>query len=130
MKLSADNNANLTLSCLHRPKLAVVIIYQGRAAGRRAKYFYENLVRDLRGKYYVNPDLWNFPILAITHDSLRDYSTPPGNVTPPGKTTMMGQLEIAPLALMPPKLSSGVPGRALTMLPARACVRTASWECS
>jgi hypothetical protein len=44
----------------------VFIIYQGRAAGRRAKYFYENLVRDLRGKYYVNPDLWNFPILAIS----------------------------------------------------------------
>ena len=66
MKLSADNNANLTPSCLHRPKLAVVIIYEGRAAGRRAKYFYENLVRDLRGKYDVNLDLWSFPILAIS----------------------------------------------------------------
>src|ERR1700751_5288260 len=66
MKLSADNHANLTPSCLHRPKLAVVIIYEGRAAGRRAKYFYENLVRDLRGKYDVNLDLWSFPILAIS----------------------------------------------------------------
>src|ERR1700756_2533146 len=65
MKLSAQNNANLTHSCLHRPKLAVVIIYEGRAAAQRAKYFYENLVRDLRGKY-VNSDLWNFPILAIS----------------------------------------------------------------
>jgi hypothetical protein len=66
MKLSADNNASLTPSCLHRPKLEVIIIYEGPAAGRRAKYFYENLVRDLRGKYDVNLNLWNFPILAIS----------------------------------------------------------------
>ena len=66
MKLSADNNASLTPTCLHRPKLGVVIIYEGRAAGQRAKYFYENLVCELRGKYNVNLDLWNFPVLAIS----------------------------------------------------------------
>jgi hypothetical protein len=66
MKLSAQNNANLTRSCLRRPKLAVVIIYEGRAAGQRAKYLYENLARDLRGKYDVNLNLWNLPILAIS----------------------------------------------------------------
>jgi hypothetical protein len=66
MKLSAQNNANLTASCLHRPKLAVVISSEGRAAGQWAKYFYENLARDLRGKYDVNLNLWNLPILAIS----------------------------------------------------------------
>jgi hypothetical protein len=44
----------------------VLIIYEGRAAGQRAKYFYENLARNLRVKYDVNLDLWNFPILAIS----------------------------------------------------------------
>jgi hypothetical protein len=66
MKLSTDNNTNLTPSCLHRPKLAVLIIYEGRAAGQRAKYFYENLARNLRAGYDVTLDLWNFPILAIS----------------------------------------------------------------
>jgi hypothetical protein len=66
MKRSDDNNANLTPKCVRRRKLAVVIIYVDRAAGHRAKYYYENLICELRGKYDVNLDLWNFPILAIS----------------------------------------------------------------
>lgn len=30
------------------------------------------------------------------------YSKPPEKATPPGNTTMIGQLEMAPIALMPP----------------------------
>jgi hypothetical protein len=44
----------------------VVIIYEGRAAGQRAKYYYDNLICELTSKYDVNLDLWNFPILAIS----------------------------------------------------------------
>ena len=40
------------------------------------------------------------------------YSTPPEKVTPPGKTAMMGQFEMAPMALMPPNPAFGVPGNA------------------
>ena len=43
---------------------------------------------------------------------------------------MIGQLEIEPLELMPPSPASAVSGSALKVLPALACVRTASWEWS
>ena len=66
MKRSDDNNANLTPKCVRRRKLAMVIIYEDRAAGHRAKYYYENLICELRGKYDLSLDLWNFPILAIS----------------------------------------------------------------
>jgi hypothetical protein len=46
------------------------------------------------------------------------YSTPPEKVTPPGKTAMMGQFEMAPMALMPANPAFGVPGNALTRFPA------------
>lgn len=62
-----------------------------------------------------------------THPASRSgYWTPPENGTPPGRTAMIGQFEIIPLELIPPRLASAVPGTALTMLPASACVRTAS----
>ena len=36
---------------------------------------------------------------------------------------MIGPFEMAPMALIPPKLALGVPGSALTMFPANACPR-------
>jgi hypothetical protein len=65
MKRSGDNKANLTPKCVRKRKLAVVIIYEDRVTDRRAKCYYENLICELRGKYDVNLDLWNFSILAI-----------------------------------------------------------------
>lgn len=44
----------------------MVIIYEDRATGRRAKYFYDNLVRELEDKCDFNLELWNFQVLAIT----------------------------------------------------------------
>ena len=69
-------------------------------------------------------------VLSPEGDLLIDFAywTPPEKVTPPGKTTMMGQFEIAPIALMPPSPTLGVPGNALTRFPACTCVRTASWR--
>jgi hypothetical protein len=49
-----------------RPKFKVVIIYEDRGTGRRAKYFYENLVRELEDKCDFNLELWNFQVLAIS----------------------------------------------------------------
>jgi hypothetical protein len=48
-----------------RPKFNVVIIYEDRAAGRRAKHFYDNLIHDLEDECDFCLDLWNFQVLAI-----------------------------------------------------------------
>jgi hypothetical protein len=49
-----------------RPKFSVVIIYEDRGTGRRAKYFYEKLVHELKGKCDFSLELWDFQVLAIS----------------------------------------------------------------
>jgi hypothetical protein len=66
VKLSTDNNANQARELSDRSKFNVVIIYEDRGTGRRAKYFYENLAHELEGKCDFNLELWNFQVLAIS----------------------------------------------------------------
>ncbi len=66
MQLSPDNDANPARELSDRPKFNVVIIYEDRGTGRRAKYFYENLVHELKGECDFNLELWNFQVLAIS----------------------------------------------------------------
>lgn len=66
MQLSTANDANLARELGDRPKFNVVIIYEDRATGRRAKYFYDNLIHELEDKCDFSLELWNFPVLAIS----------------------------------------------------------------
>ena len=60
------------------------------------------------------------------------HSTPPEKKTPPGNVKITGQLEIAGNALSPPNPAFAGPEPALTRFPARALTRTASceWSCT
>jgi hypothetical protein len=48
-----------------KPTLHVVIIYQNRTAGHRAKDFYERIVSAFDGACDFRLDLWNFQVLAM-----------------------------------------------------------------
>ena len=50
-----------------KPTLHVVIIYQNRTAGYRAKDFYERTVSAFDGACDFRLDLWNFQVLAMPH---------------------------------------------------------------
>ena len=49
-----------------RPKFKVVIIYEDGAAGKRAKYFYNKMIRELVDECDFSLELWNFQVLAIS----------------------------------------------------------------
>ena len=66
VQLSLDNDANPARDLNGRPKFNVVIIYEDRGTGRRAKYFYENLVHELKGECDFNLEFWNLQVLAIS----------------------------------------------------------------
>jgi len=66
VQLSLDNDANPARDLSDRPKFNVVVIYEDRGTARRAKYFYENLVHELKGECDFNLELWNFQVLAIS----------------------------------------------------------------
>jgi hypothetical protein len=66
VQLSPDNDANPARELSDRPKFNVVIIYEDRGTGRRAKYFYNNLAHELKGKCDFNLDLWNSKVFAIS----------------------------------------------------------------
>ena len=53
------------LSRDHRPKFKVVIIYEDGTAGKRAKHFYDKMMRELIGECDFNLELWSFRIIAI-----------------------------------------------------------------
>jgi hypothetical protein len=65
VQLSLDNDANPARELSDRSKFNVVIIYEDCGTGRRAKYFYENLVQELKGKCDFNLQLWSFQVLAF-----------------------------------------------------------------
>ena len=48
-----------------RPKFKVVIIYEDGPAGKRAKYFYDKMIRELVDECDCTLELWNFQGLAI-----------------------------------------------------------------
>jgi hypothetical protein len=65
VKISPATNANQTLDLVDRPKFNVVIIYQDSAAGKRAKHFYDQVIRELADECDFSLELWNFQVLAI-----------------------------------------------------------------
>src|SRR5260221_12949416 len=49
-----------------RPKCKVVIIYEDNAAGRRAKHFCDEVIRERVDACDISLDLWNFQVLGIS----------------------------------------------------------------
>jgi hypothetical protein len=64
--LSSDDPAKPASELSDRPKFNVVIVYEDRAAGRRAKYFYDNLIHELEDECDFSLELWSFQVLAIS----------------------------------------------------------------
>jgi hypothetical protein len=48
-----------------RPKFKVVIIYEDGPAGKRAKYFYDKMIRELVDECDFSLELWSLRVLAI-----------------------------------------------------------------
>ena len=48
-----------------RPKFKVAIIYEDSAAGRRAKHFYDKVIRELVNECNFSLKLWNFQVLTV-----------------------------------------------------------------
>jgi hypothetical protein len=48
-----------------RPQLNVVIIYEDIAAGKRAKHFYDRVIREFVDECNFSLELWNFQMLAV-----------------------------------------------------------------
>ena len=65
MQFSPVTNTNQTLDLVDRPKFNVVIIYQDSAAGKRAKHFYDRVIRELADECDFSLELWNFQVLAF-----------------------------------------------------------------
>jgi hypothetical protein len=66
VQLSSDDPAKPASELSDRPKFSVVIVYEDRAAGRRAKYFYDNLIHELEDECDFSLELWSFQVLAIS----------------------------------------------------------------
>ena len=48
-----------------RPKFYVAIIYEDSTAGKRAKHFYDRMIRELVDECNFSLELWNFQMLAV-----------------------------------------------------------------
>ena len=66
VQLSSDDPAKPASELSDRPKFNVVIVYEDRAAGRRAKHFYDNLIHELEDECDFSLELWSFQVLAIS----------------------------------------------------------------
>jgi hypothetical protein len=66
VKPSPDNEVDPSGQLSDRPKFGVVIIYEDRTTGRRAKCFFDNLVHELENQCDFELELWNFQVLAIS----------------------------------------------------------------
>jgi hypothetical protein len=56
---------NQTVDLGDRPTFYIVIIYEDSWAGRRAKYFYDRITRELEDECYFNLELWSVQVLAL-----------------------------------------------------------------
>jgi hypothetical protein len=65
MKLSSATDAYPGPDLDGRPKFNVVIIYQDSAAGKRAKHFFDRVIRELVDECDFSLELWNFRVLAV-----------------------------------------------------------------
>ena len=66
MQVSLVARSHPTPNLDDRPKFKVVIIYEDDAAGKRAKYFYNKMIRELVDECDFSLELWNFQVLAIS----------------------------------------------------------------
>ena len=65
MENSSYTEAKGALDLDDRPTFSVVIIYQDRDTGRRAKYFYDKMTHEVDEECDFSLELWNFEMLAI-----------------------------------------------------------------
>ena len=65
VKLSSAMDAYQGFDVDDRAKFNVAIIYEDGAAGKRAKHFYDRVIRELVNECDFSLELWNFQVLAI-----------------------------------------------------------------
>jgi hypothetical protein len=65
VKPSSTTNAYRGSDLDDRPKFNVTIIYEDGAAGKRAKHFYDRVIRELVDECDFSLELWNFQVLAV-----------------------------------------------------------------
>jgi len=65
MENSSHTEAKRALDLDERSTFSVVIIYQDRDTGRRAKHFYDKLTHALEDECAFNLELWSFQVFAI-----------------------------------------------------------------
>ena len=65
MKLSSATDPYPGPDVDDRPKFNVAIIYEDSAAGKRAKHFYDRVIRELVDECDFSLELWNFQVLAF-----------------------------------------------------------------
>jgi hypothetical protein len=68
VKLSSAPDAYPVPALDDRPKFNVAIIYEDSAAGKRAKHFYDRMIRELVDECDFSLELWNFRVLAVSGD--------------------------------------------------------------
>ena len=65
VKLSSARDADRGSDLDDRPKFNVTIIYEDGAAGKRAKHFYDRVIRELVDECDFSLELWSFQVLAV-----------------------------------------------------------------
>src|ERR1700733_14617733 len=65
VKLSSATGAYQGFDLDARPKFNVAIIYEDGAEGKRAKHFYDRVIRELVDECDFSLELWNFQLLAL-----------------------------------------------------------------
>ena len=65
VKLSSAMDAYQGFDVEDRPKFNVAIIYEDGAAGKRAKHFYDRVIRELVDECDFSLELWSFQVLAV-----------------------------------------------------------------
>jgi hypothetical protein len=65
IELLSEAQIECTLDLDDNSKFEVVIIYEDGPAGRRAKHFYDKLLRELEDESAFSLQLWSFQVLAI-----------------------------------------------------------------
>jgi len=65
VKLSSAMDAYQGFDVDDRSKFNLAIIYEDGAAGKRAKHFYDRMIRELVDECDFSLELWNFQVLAV-----------------------------------------------------------------
>jgi len=65
VKLSSVMDAYQGFDVDERSKFNVAIIYEDGAAGKRAKHFYDRVIRELVDECDFSLELWSFQVLAV-----------------------------------------------------------------